>query len=275
MNGLSQTNQHHWNGRSSAWIETAVEGLPNDNTFDQCLVNNAQIKPGDDILDIAAGTGDPAISVGVALKGQSTIIACDLTSAMLDVAVSRAQYVGIEKFSCASTDMMSLSFRDESFDCVTCRFGLMFAPNKVEAAREALRVLKPGGRAAYMVWGAYSDNPAFFIIRQTIADVLNQTEGPPPQRHCLGDKGQLVNILKKAGYRDTKEVEIRYRRPVENLDQYIGRALSRGYSDSVERLNKSDVANLVKNIKDRFKVYKENNKIFIPNRALIGIGYKR
>ena len=157
--------------------------MPNDNTFDQCLVNNAQIKPGDDILDIAAGTGDPAISVGVALKGQSTIIACDLTSAMLDVAVSRAQYVGIEKFSCASTDMMSLSFRDESFDCVTCRFGLMFAPNKVEAAKEALRVLKPGGRAAYMVWGAYSDNPAFFIIRQTIADVLNQTEGPVSYTH--------------------------------------------------------------------------------------------
>ena len=275
MSVLTQTNQHHWNRRSSAWIETTVKGLPNDNTLDQFLVDNAQIKPGDDILDIAAGTGDPAISVGVALKGQGTIVACDLTSVMLEVALSRAQYLGIEKFSCASTDMMSLSFRDASFDCVTCRFGLMFAPNKVEAAREALRVIKFGGRVAYMVWGPYSDNPAFFIIRQAIANALNQVEGPPPQRHCLGEEGQLVNILKTAGFKHTEEVEFQYRRPVENIDKYIDRALVRGYSASVEQLNKSEIENVKKNIRKRFKVYEANHIVFIPNSTRIGIGWKR
>ena len=136
--------------------------------------------------------------------------------------------------------MTSLAFADNSFDCVTSRFGLMFPEDKVAAAREVLRVLKPGGRVGYIVWGPYDENPPFFVIRRAIAEAMGQEEGAVPHRHSLGQPGQLSEILNAAGFSKATEHEMRYKRPVDDLDDYINRALIRGYSETVDKLETAD-----------------------------------
>ncbi len=143
-----------WDARSKVWAKTAVAGRSADDTFNQMIIKEAAIQAGDDVLDIASGTGNPAVSIALSLEGRGTVTCTDLTPRMLEAARYRAENLELTVMRFAAADMSGLPFADDTFDCTTCRFGLMFPDDKVAAAAEAMRVLKPGGRAAYLVWGA-------------------------------------------------------------------------------------------------------------------------
>lgn len=274
MEDQNQVGRDHWKGRSSGWTATAAQGLSTDDTLNQMLIEQTGIRPGERVLDIGSGTGDPAISIGLALAGDGAITACDLTPEMLAKARERSVNVGLDGISFVAADMSALTFDDNSFDCVTCRFGLMFPEDKIAAAREALRILKPGGRVGYMVWGPYDENPPFFVIRRAIAKVFGQEEGPVPHRHSLSRPGMLTEILGGAGFEKTEEREIRYKRPVDDLDDYINRALIRGYADTVDTLDDAGRADLMQTLRAAFDPYRENGKVMMPNSARLGLGWK-
>jgi len=176
--------------------------------------------------------------------------------------------------SIAASDMTALTFEDNTFDCVTCRFGLMFPEDKIAAAREALRVLKPGGRVGYVVWGPYDENPPFFVIRRAIAEAMGQEEGAVPHRHSLGQPGQLSEILNGAGFENVEERDMRYKRPVDDLDDYINRALIRGYSETVDQLDDAGREDLMDTLRAAFEPYREDGKVYMPNYARLGLGWK-
>lgn len=85
---------------------------------------------------------------------------------MLDVAAQRIRSEGV---TFQQADAQQLPFGDGAFDLVACQFGVMFFPDKVEANREAHRVLAKGGRYLLAVWGRLDDNPASRIIHDTVA----------------------------------------------------------------------------------------------------------
>lgn len=274
MEDQNQVGRDHWKGRSSGWTATAAHGLSTDDTLNRMLIELAGIAPGERVLDLGSGTGDPAISIGLAVGARGAVTACDLTPEMLAKARERSVNVGLDVMSVAAADMMALAFRDDTFDCVTCRFGLMFPEDKVAAAREALRVARPGGRVGYVVWGPYDENPPFFVIRRAIAEATGQAEGPAPHRHSLGQPGQLSDILETAECINVEEREMRYKRPVDDLDDYINRALIRGYSDTVEKLDDAGRGALMDTLRAAFEPYREDGKVMIPNYARLGLGWK-
>ncbi|MBT6283588.1 MAG: class I SAM-dependent methyltransferase [Rhodospirillaceae bacterium] len=274
MEDQNQVGREHWKGRSSSWTATAAQGLSTDDTLNQMLIKLAGIVAGERVLDLGSGTGDPAISIGLALGGNGAITACDLTPEMLAKARDRSVNVGLDVISFTAADMTSLAFADNSFDCVTCRFGLMFPEDKVAAAREVLRVLKPGGRVGYIVWGPYDENPPFFVIRRAIAEAMGQEEGAVPHRHSLGQPGQLSEILNAAGFSKATEHEMRYKRPVDDLDDYINRALIRGYSETVDKLDDEGRDALMDTLRAAFEPYREDGLVMMPNYARLGLGWK-
>src|SRR3546814_6699772 len=75
--------------------------------------------------------------------------------------------------SAAAADAEALPFPTASFDRVTCRFGLMFVSDVPAALAEVRRVLKPGGRAGFLVWGPLENNALFQVIRDALAAVLD------------------------------------------------------------------------------------------------------
>lgn len=274
MDDQNQLGAAHWRGRSAGWTATAATGLSTDDTFNRMIIENAALRPGERVLDLGSGTGDPAISIGLMLGDAGRISACDLTFEMLSHTRLRAANVGIDRMDFAAADMMALPYADESFDAVTCRFGLMFPADRIAAAAEALRVLRPGGRAAYVVWGPYEENPPFFVLRRAMAAVLGREEGPPPQRHCLGAPGLVAEILEAAGFAEVEERELRYRRRVDDLDDYIDRGLRRGYIEILDRLTPAEQAELVAELRETFEPWREDGTVLMPNSARLGLGYR-
>ncbi len=109
-------------------------------------------KPGDTVLDLAAGTGDMA----AALAGRVARILCtDLSPVMVEAARRR----GIANAEHRVLDMQALDLEAASVDAVVCRFGYMLVPDPVSALRETRRVLRPGGRLAFATWAPAERNP--------------------------------------------------------------------------------------------------------------------
>ena len=102
------------------------------------------------VLEIAAGTGVVTRALARMLPAEVIITATDLNPAMLDRAKS---HPGVERVRWQEADALALPFGDRGFDCVVCQFGVMFFPDKRAAFGEVLRVLQPGGRFLFSVWG--------------------------------------------------------------------------------------------------------------------------
>ncbi|MGE3779139.1 MAG: class I SAM-dependent methyltransferase [Pirellulaceae bacterium] len=175
------------------------------------------------LLDVAGGTGDVALDVTVGLGPHATIWCVDMVSEMVANAAEAAAAAGLTNMHCKESRAESLSFEDATFDAVLCRFGIMFFSEPEKSVREALRVLKPGGRVAYGVWGARVANP----FHSVLLDVLDRhVDRPPPDpdapgafRHAVS--GKLVDILRGAGAADVRETTFRFNIELPSFQRYF------------------------------------------------------
>jgi len=170
------------------------------------LVEVAQIEGGMDVLDLASGEGDPALTLAAIVGEHGTITVTDITPGPLEVAAERAREDGISNIQFKIADAQQLPFKDSTFDRVTCRFGTMFFPDPIAAMHEAQRVLRPKGRVALAVWGSI-EQPCFQVfvaplLRYAGGPVL-ACEGPNPFR--FAEPGSLSALLREAGFREVRE----------------------------------------------------------------------
>ena len=105
----------------------------------------ANVKPGQQVLDIAGGTGDLALAFAPKVGPTGRVVHTDINEAMLREGRNRLIDAGV----CLPTlvcDAERLPFAEASFDVVTVAFGLRNMTHKEVALKEMSRVLKPGGK---------------------------------------------------------------------------------------------------------------------------------
>src|SRR5688572_20417307 len=159
--------------RHAAWVERTLGSLT------ERLLAAVAIRPGDQVLDLACGSGEPALSEA---KLGATVLATDLSREMVAVTKRRAASAGVT-LEARVLDMERMDLPSAAYDVVTCRFGLMFCPDPEMAASEVHRVLKPGGRYGVVVWGEPANNPFFTSIGQIVNTFTN---APPPDPKAPG-----------------------------------------------------------------------------------------
>jgi SAM-dependent methyltransferase len=121
------------------------------------------------VLELACGTGIVTRRLREALPGSATLVATDLNEAMVEYARAAVPDTTIVW---QQADAQALPFEDGSFDVVVCQFGFMFLPDKVQAFREARRVLRPGGVLLGNVWHSRDENPWARSVHTTVAELF-------------------------------------------------------------------------------------------------------
>ena len=170
------------------------------------LVELARIKPGARVLDIATGTGEPAITAARAVGTNGRVIGVDHSPGMLEVARRRAASLGLTNVEYREGDAASLTEPPASFDAVVCRWGLMFVPDLDAAARGIRNALKSGGWLATAVWDSGDKVPMITIAGPQVRALLGIAPPPAgtPNPMSLADTSIVERALTSAGFRDFK-----------------------------------------------------------------------
>lgn len=161
------------------------------------LVDRVDLHPGQQVLDVACGTGAVSRVAAPLVRPGGQVVGLDFNPAMLEIARSLA----IEGVDWREGDATTLAFSDAEFDVVLCQQGLQFIPDKQAAVAEMVRVLKPGGRAAISCWKGEDENPAAAAISAAgeaagWSEVAEGFDTP----FSFGDPEFLEKLLTDAGF---------------------------------------------------------------------------
>jgi SAM-dependent methyltransferase len=171
------------------------------------LLSAASLSEGLRVLDLASGSGDPAIALAGAVGCAGQVVATDSSHDMLALAEENCRDRGLENVSFQLADAQDLPFPDESFDRVTSKLGVMYFVDCTQALGEIRRVLKPGGRIALLAWGRPDISP---YIQAGLGPALERAQLPPPpagapQPFRFAEPGSLSAELKLAGFQQIEE----------------------------------------------------------------------
>jgi ubiquinone/menaquinone biosynthesis C-methylase UbiE len=170
------------------------------------IVRRAAIAPGMRVLDVGSAHGEPGIGIAEAVGPTGRVTLLDIAPDLLELAAERARRAGLAHVETRTGDAHALPFPDGSFDRVTSRLAAMYFADYPLAFREALRVLKPGGTAVYLVWGTF-DQPMFRDVIGLLFKYVTPPEDEPdaPSPFRFAEPGTLSGALRDAGFTDVRE----------------------------------------------------------------------
>jgi len=214
--------QATWNRFSAGWGKWDDLVLSWLGPVGDALLDAARLTPTSHLLDVAAGTGEPGLTAATRTpKGKVTIT--DLAEKMLRVAEENAVRRGIRNIETRQCDAGELPFADATFDAVTARFGFMFFPDVLGAARELARVARPGARVTTAVWGVPEKNPWATTIMGTIRKYVDLPTPPPgaPGLFRCAAPGYMAGVFREAGLRNVTESEVNIPERFDDAEQYF------------------------------------------------------
>lgn len=186
-----------WGDTLRSWLGPATE----------TMLDLAGIDRGSNVLDVAAGAGDQSLQAAARIGSGGFLLATDISSNILEYAAAAARVNGFSQIEVRVMDGEELTLEADRFDAVISRVGLIYFPDQQRALKGILRVLKPGGRFAAIVYSTPQNN-AFFSLPVSI--IRERAKLPPPAAgqpgpFSLGNPGALSQAFTAAGFEDVEE----------------------------------------------------------------------
>src|SRR5688572_30609969 len=205
-----QTTLEQWEAAADAWYRWSPLLREWLGKATDAMIEMAGIKEGHAVLDVAAGAGDQSITAAGKAGASGYVLATDISPAILDFARKMALVAGYTNIETRVMDGENLALADASFDAVISRVGLIYFPDQQKALKEMLRVLKPGGKMAAIVYST-PDKNKFFSVPVSI--IRSRAKLPPPLPgqpgpFSLGAEGVIEGAFIKAGFRNVLSVRI-------------------------------------------------------------------
>lgn len=175
----------------------------------ELMLDLAHLRPGDRVLDIAAGDGYQSVAAALRVGSSGYVMAVDLAPEQVKRATAVAREAGIHHIETKVMDAENLDLPDGSFDAVVCQLGVMFLPDVDRGLREMLRVLTPGGRAS-LITSTPGGNPESDLVTSIVRGRVGAASPMPARRSgpSLGARGVLRQKMEAAGFQAVEAHEL-------------------------------------------------------------------
>jgi ubiquinone/menaquinone biosynthesis C-methylase UbiE len=179
-------------------------------------------KPGETILELAAGAGVSGFAAASLLDGEGRLIMTDFASHMVEACERRGADLGFENIEYRVLDAERMDLDDDSIDGVQCRWGYMLMADPAAALRETRRVLRPDGRLSFSVWGAPEDNPWASVPARILVQRghLEPPESGAPGIFAMADPKRTEELVKSAGFDSLELREVRMSWHLDDFDEF-------------------------------------------------------
>lgn len=195
-------------GRAAPGYDTVI---PFFARFGTRLVDLADVRPGERVLDVGAGLGATLLPAAERAAPDGSVLGVDLSERMVDALALDLQRRGVANASVQRMNAEALAVEPASFDVVLCSFVLHLVPDPDRAARGFLRALRPGGRCAASV--PRGAGPAFEFLARLFRAFAPRARRPVPMP--FRPDFDLGAVLASAGFEVVQDVgdEIEFRFP--------------------------------------------------------------
>jgi SAM-dependent methyltransferase len=162
------------------------------------VIDRADIRPGEKVLDLGTGTGSVALRVASLVGQDGRVVGHDISQEMLGLAAQKAKDLHITNVDFQEGRAESIPAEDSSFDVVLASLSLMYVIDRAAAAREIGRVLRPGGRLVAAVWAA-ADSCDIVLFQQTAGSFAPPPPVPGVGPGAMADPSGFLDQLSRAG----------------------------------------------------------------------------
>ncbi len=207
-------------------------------------------RPGDDLLELAAGVGDLGFLALEAAQPGGSLITSDFSPEMLSAAQARATELGLDGVRFKQIDAESIDLGAGSLDGVLCRWGYMLMVDPEAALRETRRVLRPGGRVVLAAWLGPEENlwsalPGRELVRRGHAE---RPAPDAPGQFAWAERGRVVDALATAGFVEDLAVErVDFALTFDDFDHWWAsqRDMSSSFAETVDRLDPDELGEVL------------------------------
>lgn len=201
---VKQRQHQIWTDAASGFAKADELWVRVSRPITERMIALAGIKEGHRVLDIASGTGEPALTIARRVGPTGRVVGTDFVEELLVFARAKAAKGGLDNVEFHRVDGEEIDFPAGSFDAVTNRGGLMFMLEPVGALERCHRVLRDRGTVAVMTWAGSDENPWAAIPLGVLRKYIEVPAPPPgaPGMFAFADPDRLRSVLDAAGFED-------------------------------------------------------------------------
>jgi len=266
--------RHTWEAVAPAWERHRDRLFTSSRAVSEWLVDQLDPRPGQTVLELTSGPGETGFLVAERLGPDGRLVSTDLVPAMVEVARRGAADRGLRNVEFQVIDAQDIDLPDASVDGVLSRFGLMLVPDPARAFGEMRRVLRPGGRLAYAVWGTPERNAWVGLM---LAAMIRNGHPPPGDAFAPGGVLSLAtaernrDLLSRAGFTDVRITEVASWMHVRDLDDYwsLQSAVVAPVARAVASLRPDQIEAVKATVEESLAPYKDGDGYELPSLATV------
>ena len=268
-----------WSDNAPAWREYSETIRTMFVPLTEAMIEAARISPGQSVLDIAGGPGEPSLTIAETVGASGSVTYTDAVADMVATATAEAKQRGLTNLTFQQCLADSLPFADNSFDATVCRLGAMFFPDVIAALKEMLRVTKRNGALCLVVWGPSEANPFTSSVTRVMSRYVPMPPAEPdaPGAFRFSERGRLARLLEQAGAIDVRERELNFRieAPISVAEYWNLRSATSGtLREKLQTLSKEAVERAGQEVQEAVREFFPNGEMSFPAVMFVVSGRK-
>ncbi len=239
------------------------------------ILEKAALQEGEDILDVACGSGIVARHAISQVGTGGKVSGVDINEIMLNKAreISKKENLSIEWYH---NDASNLPFQDNRFDVLLCQQGLQYFPERDSALKEIYRVITQGGRLVLSVWRLMEFSPFYKVLHEIIKQNLGKKNAAIlSSAYSLSDKNQLRSLIEKAGFKKINiRIVIKQMYVTDLKEFFLGGMIASPYAAAFAELNKNTQQKIIKYLESSLQDYLDDEGLVAPMEAWVVSAWK-